>query len=263
MTTSVYKEKFGNIKCESTYLAYSKQNKKNGDWISRANQDGKDLSEYRAKMGKAVSDSIMSNPEERQRRANLLGSLNKRADFKRKSSETAKITSARADIQANRTRNLKKWREEDWLRFQETCTDKMLAVRISKPEKNLYELVKDYEGYEFKLSQTVKSETFPTKSKRRKVDMGDKKLRVYIEFDGPLHFEKKFEEQDLENIQLKDRLLDEHMERHGWTLIRISQDQWDGKRFKGECLNELFKCLDNPSPGVTKIGKSYNISSIQ
>jgi membrane-associated HD superfamily phosphohydrolase len=55
----------------------------------------------------------MNSPEERQRRSKLLGSLNKTAKFRKKSSDTAKITSARKDIQERRSFNLKKWRDNN------------------------------------------------------------------------------------------------------------------------------------------------------
>jgi len=258
LTAPEYIEKHGPVKCSSSFDAYSKQNKKNGDWIQRANDAGTDLSEYKQKMGKAVSASIMSNDKERQRRSDLLGTLNKTEKFRKKSSETAKITSARPEILKRRTEQLRKWREENWEEFYEKCVVKYINGWTSRPETALFEIVSSIEGYSFKRSQRVKSVTFPTKSKFRQVDIGDIKLRVYLEFDGDLHFQKKFESQDLDEIQLKDKLLDEHIEKHNWTLIRISYDQWNKKEFKKECLEQLFESLKNPQPGVTRIGKMYN-----
>lgn len=250
-----YEARYGPTICESASKAYAET--RNYDWIHRANEEKKDLTEYKRKMAKAVSDAIMNNPDERKRRSELLGYLNKSDEFRKRSSETAKKTSMRFEIQARRVEQLKKWREVNCEEFFEKCTKKMLSIWHSKPEKALYEIVRAIDGYAFRFNQTIKSETFPTKSKRKQVDMGDKVCRVYLEFDGILHFKKKYKKQKLEEIQLKDRLLDEHIERRNWTLIRISYDQWNGKEFKKECLESLFDALKDPQPGVVKIGKAY------
>ena len=109
-------------------------------------------------------------------------------------------------------------------------------------------------------NQVVKSELFITKSKRKQVDIGDKSKRVYVEFDGPLHFIQTGLKQ-LENVQEKDKLLDEHIIKHEWTLIRVSYDQFSYRKsdygFNKECIKKLFEILDNPISGVHKIGKNY------
>ena len=257
MRPDEYREKHGPTKCEASFEAYSSQNKQNGDWIRRANESGEDLSGYKQKMGEAVSQAIMADPEERARRARLLGALNQTESFRQKSSETAKRTSTRPEILARRSEQLKRWRDTHFDEFYEKCVMKYLNAWHSAPEEALVQLLIGVEGYRFKRSQRIRSETFPTKSKFRQVDAGDKRLRVYVEYDGPLHFQKKFDNQDLEEIQLKDRLLDEHIERHEWTLIRVSFDQWDGKKFRDGCLKQLFEELREPKAGVVRIGEAY------
>jgi very-short-patch-repair endonuclease len=253
-----YESLYGKTICENSIKAY--KNTKNYDWITRAKQAGKDLADYKKKMSKSVSEAILSNPKERIRRAELLGSLNKTVEFRKKSSETAKKTSARPEILEHRSQNLAKWQKENFEEFYDKCTSKMINCWQSIPEKALFQILRSVEGYEFKRSQRLKSESFISKSKVKLVDAGDKKMRVYVEFDGPLHFEKKFELQTLEETQLKDRLLDEHIEKHCWTLIRISHDQFSynkGGSFKEECIRRLFEALKNPQPGVLKIGEAY------
>jgi len=55
-------------------------------------------------------------------------------------------------------------------------------------------------------------------------------------------------------------MLDAHVEAHGWTLVRISYDQFsykDGGRFSEACLRKLFELLLAPVPGVHRIGEAY------
>lgn len=250
-----YQKLYGSIKCEESFQSYSNQNKSNGDWISRANDAGEDLTEYKLKMASAVSNAIIASPEERKRRAKLLGDLNKTQEFRQKSSKTAIKTSARPEILKKRSEQLKKWRDSNFEEFYEKCVRAMLNCWHSKPQLALFELAKMIDGYSFKSNQFVKSETFTKKSKRKQIDIADSKMRVYIEFDGPYHF--KNINGTLEEIQSSDKLLDEHITRHGWTLIRVSYDQWNGKKFDDACLKQFFEVLKNPKPGVVKIGKAY------
>jgi very-short-patch-repair endonuclease len=180
--------------------------------------------------------------------------------MRKKASETAIKTSARKDIQENRAANLKKWRDQNPDEFYDKCTSKMSNCWRSKPEMMLFDVLKDIEEYRFKQNQIVKSDKFPTKSKRKQIDIGDKSKRTYIEFDGELHFKQTGLNQ-LDTVQEKDRLLDEHIIKHGWTLIRVGYDQFSYRKsdygFKKECLERVFEILDNPTPGVHRIGAVY------
>lgn len=92
-------------------------------------------------------------------------------------------------------------------------------------------------------------------------NIGDKSRRVYIEFDGRLHFiETTLQKLDI--IPTKDKLLDDHITRHGWVLIRVGSDQFSYRKsdygFKQECIDQVFGILDNPTPGVHYIGAVYD-----
>lgn len=251
----------GQIVCESSRKKYEAVAKENGNWIERAKELGEDLSEYKEKMGEAVRESILSNPEERKRRAQVMASVNKTDVMRKKASETAIKTSARKDIQDKRATQLKKWRDENPDEFYEKCASKVINSFKSIPEYMLFDLVKDTPGYSFKQNQVVKSNLFITKSKRKQVDIGDKSRRVYIEYDGALHF-KQTNLNQLETVQEKDRLLDEYILKHGWVLIRVSYDQFSYRKsdygFKKECLDRVFEILNNPESGIYKIGNKYD-----
>lgn len=242
-------------------MRYSSQNKVNCSWIARRKAMGDDLSDYRRKMGKAVSDAIMSNPGERARRALQMAANNRTPEAKELARNTAKKTSTRPEIQAVRAANLQRWRDENFDVFYEKCIMKMHSTWHSKPELALFELLRHVDGYQFKHNQIVKSETFTCVSKRKQVDVADAGLRVYVEFDGIVHFDARIKgSEKLTEIQQNDRLLDEHIERHAWTLIRISYDQFtykDGGRFSERCLRRLFELLKDPKPGVFRLGDAY------
>lgn len=263
ITKEEYETNHGPVKCTSTLEAYSRVNKHNGDWINRKKEQGVDLTDYVKKMGVAVSRSIMSNPDERARRAANMISINKTDEARQKSSITAKTTSARPEIIEKRTMVLRKWRNENWETFYEKCIKKLnfSEYRMSNPEICLRNVLSQVDGYNFTWSQLVKSDTFDNKSKRKQVDFGDKKLRVYVEFDGIHHFKCFKIREDFEKGRRNDIALDEHVEKHGWTLIRISYDQYDPKcelSFKKTCLQRLHHILQNPTPGVHRIGDAYN-----
>jgi len=250
------------IICRKSSDIYAKQNLENSEvfrsWIK---ERGPEAQEYLNKRGKELSKSIMSNPEERKRRSKAMAILDRTEYMRKKASETAIKTSARKDIQEKRAAQLKRWRDNNPEIFYEKCVSKMLNTWHSKPETILFEAVLNYNDYVFKRNQIVKSEIFPTKSKRKQIDIGDKSKRVYIEFDGQLHF-KETQLKQLERVQLKDGLLDKHIIKHGWTLIRVSYDQFSYRKrdfgFKKECLEKVFEILDNPTPGVHTIGEAYD-----
>lgn len=248
--------------CSSSKSAYSEQNAENGNWIGRANAAGVDLSDFKKKMGNSVSRAIMGNEEERRRRAGVLTRLNKSEDFRHRSSITAQETSKQPHVLKSRTERLQAWRDNNREKFYEKCTSAALKKKTSKPEKILLSFLQSVEGYSFKGNQVVKSETFSTKSKRKQIDMADKLKRVYVEFDGIIHFDPRVK--GLENLiasQERDRMLDDHIVKHGWTLIRVSYDQFSYKRggtFDENCLESIRKVLKDPLPGVFRIGSAYS-----
>lgn len=253
----------GQVLCDNSRHAYSEQNKENSNWINREQEKGNDLKEYREKMGKSVSKAILSSPKERQRRSDLLKELNKTKiwtpEFKAMMTEKSKKTAARPEIIAKRTEQLKKWRDENFEDFYEKCVKNFSISWRSKPELALFELVKMIDGYTFMNNQFIKDETFMSKTKRKQVDIADVNMGVYLEFDGPWHFQN-INGSLQENIA-RDKLFDEYIERNQLKLIRISHDQYSygkGGSFKEECLKQLFDALKDPKPGVVKIGKAYD-----
>jgi hypothetical protein len=235
-----------------------------GDWINRRKAAGEDLTEYRKKMGEAVSASIMADLDERKRRAEQMAENNRTPEARKKSSETAKKTSARPEIMKARTEKLANWRDLHFDEFYKKCTSVMHNTWHSKPEKNLFEILNNLQGFEFKFSQVVKSENFTNKSKRKQVDVADKHARIYVEYDGILHFKNVFnvdsENNNTKRVQELDVQLERHIFAHNWTLIRISYDQTkrNGSLREG-CVKILLDFLKNPKPGIYLIGDLYRL----
>ena len=252
------------ITCDNSNVVF-KARGQNFAWLKRAKECGDDLTEYKVKVGKAVSAAIMNNPEERARRAAQMAANNRTDAARELSRNTAKRTSARPEILKARSERLAKWREMNFDDFYEKCIMAMHSTWHSKPELTLFEILRNIKDYEFKHNQVIKSDTFNNVSKRKQVDIADASLRVYVEFDGIIHFEPRIKGAlKLSEIQNSDKLLDEHIVRHGWTLIRISYDQFsykEGGRFKESCLKLLFEHLRNPQPGVHCIGDAYGAKS--
>lgn len=244
---------------------------KNYDWINKAKNSGDDLAVYRQKMSASVRESIMSDPDERTRRSKLLGKLNKRDDFKERASRVAKITSTRPDILEARTRALSAWRAEHFDEFYEKCIVPFVfsdKTKQTRPEKVLRVILGKINGYEFRYAQTLKSIRFATfnVSQRKQLDFGDKKLGVYIEFDGIHHFKQshRMSAEQFADVQSKDEILDDLIVERGLTLIRISYDQFlckQGGIFLQDCLSRLHELLRNPTPGVHRIGDVYKTRS--
>jgi len=260
-TSKEYEDKFkSSIKCAKTKENYSIQNAKNGNWIQRAKDKHQDLTEYKKKMGKSVSKSIMTNDQERKSRSERLSDLNKRDDFRERSRLTARKTSSRPDILEHRSKNLSQWRNDNREEFYEKCIKPALKSRSSKPEFELFKILQSVEGYNFRHNQVVKSNKFTTKSSRKQIDIADKEKRVYVEFDGIIHFHPIKGKETLIETQARDKLLDEHILEHNWTLIRVSYDQFSYKNggfFSESCLERIFQILKKPASGIYKIGTEY------
>lgn len=222
---------------------------------------------------KKVSDGIINNPELKNLHSNMMTELNKRQqsdpEFQKLVSETAKITSARPEIQEQRAAKLKKWRDENPEDFHNQCITKMIGSFQSKPEKKLFEFVSMLDGFYFKKNQFINSLLICNKSHNKQMDMGDKEKRIYIEFDGILHFEPRRGTEILEKIQQKDKEIEQHITNHNWTLIRVSYDQFkystkmvnkvkqDNSYFKQECLDKIVEILNSNQSGIYKIGEVY------
>jgi len=241
------------LNCEESAKNYSDQNRKNGGWIERKKTAGDNLSEYRKKMADSVSKSIMSNDDERKRRSAQMGVNNQTLEARKKSSDTAKITSSRQEILALRTENLRQWRFKYPKEFEKVVM-KMLSTRISKPEKELYKILVNYN---FRRQVMIQHPDCPNISKKMRVDVGCLKRKILIEFDGPFHFKPIRGVEHLEHRQKRDKIAELYAIENKMTLIRISYDQYVKGCFLDSCILRLHELLENPLPGVYYIGSEY------
>ena len=268
-----YRNQYGSLICSNSVNNYSSSSKKNGNWIVKAKEEGRDLTEYWEKVSAGVKKSIMSDPLERKRRSELMTKLNNKQqsdpEFQKKVSETAKRTSSRKDILEKRSQRLKKWRDENPDVFYKKCTKKIFASFQSKPEKKLTTFLKSLGDFKFKRNGFLRSNEFTSKSKRRQIDIYDKENKIYVEYDGVHHFDVCFSEEILKSNQQKDSEINQYMINRNWTLIRVSYDQFvystktldkvkrDASYFKPECLEEIKRILAENKPGIYKIGEKY------
>ena len=267
MTRDEYRTKFGNTLASSTRKTYSDRNKANGNWIARANESGVDLTEYKKKMSKAVSEAILANPEECNRRAKLWAATNRTDAVRKKSSDTAKITSRRKDVLENRTERLRNWRNTHHDEFYDKCVSKMIGYRQSKPEKMLLEFVQQI-AETFMGNQRISSNDLikTTKTHRRQIDILSKEHKIAIEFDGILHFKNIKQWNQLKNVRLKDKELNKALPKMGYALIRVGYDQFSSPKNKFdelclERLKELIQCnIDSHVPGLYLIGEVYDVA---
>jgi very-short-patch-repair endonuclease len=264
MTKEDYVAQHGPVIAAVSSKNYAKS--ENWNWIEREKAKGNDLVEYRKKMSDSVREAVMSDPEERKRRGELRTELNKRPEHRELCSRVAKITSARPEILEARTQRLATWRVEHPDEFFAKCVVPFLfsdTIKKSRPERALHAFLIQVPGYNFRYAQMLKDDLFITKTKRKQVDFGDHARRVYVEFDGRHHFDHVFSrtQENLECTQQRDRALNEFIKREGFTLVRISQDQFSYKRggfLLESCLHRLTEILNAPQPGVVYfIGNAY------
>lgn len=237
MTSSEYVEKFKvAVKCEATRKRYSDTNKHNGDWISRAKIAGDDLVEYRLKMGAAVSEAIMSDPDERVRRAQQTATNNKTPEAREKSRVTAIKTSARPEILQART-----------LRLQS-------SYKPSKPERVLSTFLTPLG---FRWNCLISDSSFSKKTHRRQIDFTNHEMKTLIEFDGAHHFMTAWKRMPLEDIQKNDLELDAWAVKNGYMLLRIGYTQFKTKTGVILCEQKLLERLNQFSVGVHCFGAEY------
>lgn len=272
---NISKEEYkGETLSKRAFENYSNQNKYNGDWIARANERGENLSEYKRKMSQSVSQSVLSNPTERKRRAILLGELNKTDEFRKKASETAIKTSAKPEIIAQRSERLRKWRENNPEEFRTKCWEKMVRSqkkwKKTKPEKWFQKWVNQQYPNTFEYGKMLRNNQFKRsgKSDRKQIDFRSKDRKIYIEIDGPFHFEnmtreKKIESsifrEAIEKTRLRDRILEEVIEKKQKCLIRIGYGCWVDStgRIKQTILDKVKEIIDNKQTGIFKLGEEY------
>lgn len=205
----------------------------------------------------------MENEKERKRRSKLLGSLNKTDAFRKKSSDTAKITSSRPDILKARSLQLKRWRDSNPDAFYKKCTSAMHKVHQSLPEKRLFEFCKSLNS-NFESNKQIKSvkHFFINKTASKQVDILDKKTKILVEFDGVYHFEPIFGKEYLEKVKDKDLELNNYCLDNNYILIRVSQSCFIYKNindFNETTKNIISDLIKKQKPGIYFIGSEYNV----
>lgn len=251
--------------CDSTGANLSLAHHGRINWVSQMKSSGQDgeLATKLAEMGKKVSSTVMSNSEERRRRADVLGALNKTEKFRSRASQTALETSSRIEILLARSERLRQWRAENPQAFYEKCTSKMVKMQSSRGEKELLGKVRSiFPHLAFKGSQVVYRTAFTSLSKRRQIDISDKEHNIAIEFDGPIHFKNIPSWNQLEEVQKRDAEVNSVLSKE-FLLIRVSYDQWHPIRgFTEGCLTQIQQEIDlhlrSPSPKLVRIGWVYH-----
>lgn len=242
MSKEEYIAKHGQVIASTSSKNYAKN--ENWNWIEREKAKGNDLAEYREKMSKSVSEAIMSDPEERKRRSEMLGELNKRDDFRHRSSETAKVTSARPEIIETRTKRLVG-------NFKPTKPEQAIEMFIEQNMSDLY----------FKRNQQLFNKRFFTvnESHIRQIDFLSKSNQIMIEFDGGFHF-KQCNFNDLEKSIAKDKELNTFAPKLGYVLIRVGAScfSYSKNDLSDDAKEKLLEAVKVQLPQVILIGNEYD-----
>ena len=263
LSKSEYEKKYGPTVCESTKSTYSETSKINGDWIKRAKERGEDLTGYFEKLSNKISEGIMKSDSAREARRQNLSGLNRTQDFRERSSKTAKKTSSRKDIQDKRSKRLARWRENNAEEFYKKCTSVMHKSWQSKPETDLFGVVDQFFPDTFKRNQILKrtGKFLSTKTNIRQIDIMSLENKIVIEFDGIHHFKDVFKKKgNLNEVNKKDQELNSVLVEEGWTVIRVSYDEYNYKengKFKKETLDSVFNIISHKKRGLWLFGKSY------
>lgn len=242
---------------------YVNAGKSNGDWINRVKEAGGDLTEYKKRMGRAVSNAILSNPEKCARRSELskttITQWAQSEEGRLSSSETAKETSSKPEILEARAQNLRAWRAREPEAFQEII--RKLTSFQSKPEKWTREFLQaNFPEYDFRGNQMLIShEHFSEmKTNRRQIDILSRDKKIIVEVDGPFHFKEINGWVALDEAKRKDDALNMGAIAMGYAVIRIAMDQWHASgELKEDCQLWLLDKVRNAAPGLYRRGKWY------
>lgn len=128
-------------------------------------------------------------------------------------------------------------------------------------KNSLAKILNDYEsqGYFFERDQIIYSELFSWYPKRKKIDFVDWDEKIFIEVDGEMHFSPTSKGLLIfQQIQERDKELNDYINRCDFILIRISHDQFDGVNFVSGFHNKLNTVIQNSHNGTVHfIGDSY------
>jgi hypothetical protein len=167
------------------------------------------------------------------------------------SSKTARLTSARPEIQAARAENLRKWREANPEAFAKCVEAAMRSPKRSKMETWLRLQL----GWDMARIRCKKTKI------QKQVDLV--KGKVWIEVDGFYHFLENphvGRKQTLQDVQQRDLLLkNEAIRRGDITLLRLGMECFASSTgaMKLEWYQLLQDMLASPIPGVWCFGKLY------
>lgn len=173
-------------------------------------------------------------------------------EMRKKYSETAKKTAARADIQQQRAQRLKKWRDTHPEQFEQIRAKAHASPKLSKLEMGL-------EPHLTKIG-FIRNTQLRCQTKKKQVDFVNRQKKMVIEIDGPWHFLPIRSEENLLQVQARDRMLNQEIMRRSWRLIRLSMQGFKGK--SGELispsLSELLRVIDDGSwEGIRCYGSLY------
>lgn len=262
---SLYEAEYGSATAVATRERYSACNKVGGDWINRAKAAGQDITGWKQKMATSVRTAIMSNPDERKRRSELakmtIGTIARSSEGRKRSSDAAKITSARPEIQKARAGKLRAWRESHQDDFYTKCVANEKRNWKSKPEAQLFAFLStEFPQFEFKQNQQLMASCFTNKTRRRQIDVMSRSRRIIVEFDGALHFRNIAKWNQLDAVIARDEELNAVAISHGYIVIRIGYDQ--AAKSSGEltdaCKRMIRNVLATATPGsIHKIGEVY------
>lgn len=202
---------------------------------------------------------ISRTPSGRETRRQNMIRRNQTSESRLKSSETAKMTSARSDILLARQERLQSWRNNNREEFHAKCTAKMINTWQSRPELELGVILNSFASIKFKHNQFVKDDNFSTSSKKRQVDYISEDHRVIVEFDGIRHFKNLTSTDRLSYIRKKDREFNEWVLKNDKILVRISKDKYSYKTgFDPIAIEQVKSAIESEKSGVYLIGESYN-----
>jgi predicted transcriptional regulator/very-short-patch-repair endonuclease len=265
LSSEEYQTTYGKLMCEETEKRVSERNKntqKKSNYRNKLKSEGRtqELNEFNQNVAKKVSETVLSSESLRKLRSQTLSALNKTERFRKKASDTAKITSAREDIKEDRGKRLKKWRVENPEKFNKIVD--RLHQFSSKPEKELYEKINLlFPEFSFKRNQQInRRNVFKiNKSGIKQVDILSISKKIIVEFDGILHFKNIKKWNQLEKVSSKDEELNSLKDE--FCIIRVSHDQFSYSQFSygfnENCMSKIKEIIQNATPGLHLIGEAY------
>jgi very-short-patch-repair endonuclease len=100
------------------------------------------------------------------------------------------------------------------------------------------------------------NDLFTTKTRRRQIDIFSHEKSLIVEFDGPLHFENIFGDEDFESKKRKDAEINSL--RDQYCIIRVSYDCYSRRHgFDATILEKIRELLTHPHNGLFLLGSKY------